>query len=108
VLQRLVESAHYLSIGYSERLPECGIHSSVGSTGDSYDNALAESIIGLYKTEVIRRRGPWRNFKAVEFVSLEWVDWFNNRRLLEPIGDVPPVEFEQAYYRRHESHAMAA
>jgi putative transposase len=98
----------YLSIRYSERLAECGIHSSVGSTGDSYDNALAESIIGLYKTEVIRRRGPWRNVEAVEFVTLEWVDWFNNRRLLEPIGDVPPVEFEQAYYRRHEPHAMAA
>ena len=73
----------YLSIRYSERLAECGIQASVGSTGDSYDNALAESIIGLYKTEVIRRRGPWRNVEAVEFATLEWVDWFNNRRLLE-------------------------
>jgi putative transposase len=98
----------YLSIRYSERLAECGIQASVGTTGDSYDNALAESIIGLYKTEVIRRRGPWRNVEAVEFATLEWVDWFNNRRLLEPIGNVPPAEFEQEYYRSHESQAMAA
>lgn len=98
----------YLSIRYSERLAECGIQASVGSTGDSYDNALDESIIGLYKTEVIRHRGPWRSVEAVEFATLEWVDWFNNRRLLEPIGDVPPAEFEQAYYHRHESHAIAA
>jgi len=98
----------YLSIRYSERLAECGIQASVGTTGDSYDNALAESIIGLYKTEVIRRRGPWRNVEAVEFATLEWVDWFNNRRLLEPIGNVPPAEFEQEYYGSHESQAMAA
>ncbi len=98
----------YLSIRYSERLSECGIQASVGTTGDSYDNALAESIIGLYKTEVIRRRGPWRNVEAVEFATLEWVDWFNNRRLLEPIGNVPPAEFEQEYYGNHESQAMAA
>jgi putative transposase len=98
----------YLSIRYTERLAECGINASVGSTGDSYDNALAESIIGLYKTEVIRRRGPWKNDEAVEFATLEWVDWFNNRRLLEPIGDVPPVKFEQAYYRQREAQAMAA
>jgi transposase InsO family protein len=100
--------SQYLSIRYSERLAECGIQASVGTTGDSYDNALAESIIGLYKTEVIRRRGPWRNVEAVEFATLEWVDWFNNRRLLEPIGNVPPAEFEQEYYGSHESHAMAA
>jgi putative transposase len=75
---------------------------------ESYDNALAESIIGLYKTEVIRCRGPWRNVETVEFATLEWVDWFNNRRLLEPIGNVPPAEFEQAYYRGQEAHAMAA
>jgi len=81
---------------------------SVGSTGDSYDNALAETVIGLYKTEVIRRRGPWRHAEAVEFATLEWVDWFNNRRLLEPIGEIPPVEFEQAYYRSNEPHAMVA
>lgn len=98
----------YLSIRYSERLAECGIHASVGSTGDSYDNAMAESIIGLYKTEVIRRRGPWRHAEAVEFATLEWVDWFNHRRLLEPIGEIPPVEFERAYYRRNEPHAMVA
>lgn len=79
----------------------------MGTTGDSYDNALAESIIGLYKTEVIRRRGPWRNVEAVEFATLEWVDWFNNRRLLEPIGNIPPAEFKQEYYCSHESHAMA-
>jgi transposase InsO family protein len=96
----------YLSIRYTERLAEAGIESSVGSRGDSYDNALAESVIGLYKTEVIRRRGPWPDVEAVEFATLEWVDWFDNRRLLEPIGDVPPVEFEQAYYHRHESSAM--
>jgi transposase InsO family protein len=98
----------YLSIRYTERLAECGINASVGSTGDSYDNALAESIIGLYKTEVIRRRGPWKHVEAVEFATLEWVDWFNNRRLLEPIGDVSPVEFEHAYYRQREAQAMAA
>jgi putative transposase len=91
-----------------ERLAESGIEPSVGSTGDSYDNALAESINGLFKAEVIHRRGPWRNFEAVEFATLEWVDWFNNRRLLEPIGDIPPIEFEQAYYGRQETHALNA
>ena len=79
---------------------------SVGSTGDTYDNALAESINGLFKAEVIHRRGPWRNVEAVEFATLAWVDWFNNRRLLEPIGDIPPIEFEQAYYRQREAHAQ--
>ncbi len=98
----------YLSIRYTERLAEVGIEASVGSTGDSYDNALAETINGLYKTEVIRRRGPWRNVDAVEFATLEWVDWFNHRRLLEPIGNVPPAELEQAYYRQLEESAMAA
>jgi putative transposase len=102
------KGSQYLSIRYSERLTEAGIQASVGSTGDSYDNALAESIIGLYKTEVIRRRGPWRNTEGVEFATLEWVDWFNNRRLLEPIGNVPPVEYERAYYRRQEGQALAA
>ena len=85
-------------IRYTERLAEAGIEPSVGSVGDSYDNALAESINGLYKTEVIRRRGPWRSFEAVEFATLEWVEWFNNRRLLEPIGNVPPAEAEACYY----------
>jgi transposase InsO family protein len=98
----------YLSIRYTERLAEVGIESSVGSTGDSYDNALAETINGLYKTEVIRRRGPWRNIDAVEYATLEWVNWFNHRRLLEPIGNVPPAELEQAYYRQLEGSAMAA
>ncbi len=98
----------YLSIRYTERLGEVGIVPSVGSVGDSYDNALAESVIGLYKTEVIKRRGPWRHLEAVEFATLEWVDWFNNRRLLEPIGHVPPVEYEQQYYRVHETPAVAA
>ena len=98
--------SQYLSIRYTERLAEAGIEPSVGSVGDSYDNALAESVIGLYKTEVIRRRGPWRNLEAVEFATLEWVDWFNNRRLLEPIGNIPPVEFEEGYYRAQEAPAM--
>ena len=80
----------------------------MGTTGDSYDNAMAESINGLYKAEVICRRGPWRSLGAVEYATLEWVDWFNNRRLLEPIGNVPPVEFEQAYYQQQESVALAA
>ena len=96
----------YLSIRYTERLAEAGIEPSVGSAGASYDDALAETVIGLYKTEVIRRRGPWRNLEAVEFATLEWVDWFNNRRLFEPIGNIPPVEFEEAYYRMQETPAM--
>ena len=100
--------SQYLSIRYSERLAEFGIESSVGSVGDSYDNALAETIIGLFKTEVIRARGPWRNIDDVEYATLEWVDWFNNRRILEPIGDVPPAEFEQAYYEQLESQPQAA
>ena len=100
--------SQYLSIRYTERLAQAGIESSVGSVGDSYDNALAESIIGLYKTELIRHRGPWRHIDAVEYATLEWVDWFNNRRLLESIGDVPPAEFEQAYYEQLEGHAKAA
>jgi transposase InsO family protein len=98
----------YLSIRYTERLREAGIEPSVGSVGDAYDNALAESVVGLYKAELIRRRGPWRNLEAVEFATLEWVDWFNNRRLLGPIGNIPPVEYEEAYYRSHEAPAMVA
>src|SRR5206468_6643832 len=90
----------YLAIRYTERLAEAGIQPSVGSTGDSYDNALAESVIGLYKTEVIHRRGPWKGVEEVEFATLEWVAWYNTRRLLEPLGYVPPDEFERAYYRR--------
>ena len=99
---------HYLSIRYTERLAEANIDSSVGSVGDSYDNALAETINGLYKTEVIRRRGPWKNIDEVEYATLEWVDWFNNRRLLEPIGNVPPAEYEMMYYRQLEESAMVA
>lgn len=99
--------AQYLSIRYTERLAEAGIEPSVGSRGDSYDNALAESVIGLFKTEVIRRRGPWRSAEDVEFATLEWVWWFNHHRLLEPIGYVPPVEFEEAYYRQLEAQAPA-
>jgi putative transposase len=98
----------YLSIRYTERLAEAGIESSVGSIGDSYDNALAESVIGLFKTEVIRPRGPWRGIDDVEYATLVWVDWFNNRRLLEPLGHVPPVEYEEAYYRTQESPVMVA
>jgi transposase InsO family protein len=98
----------YLSIRYTERLAAAGLERSVGSIGDSYDNALAESINGLYKTEVIRRRGPWRHIDAVEYATLEWVDWFNHRRLLEPIGHVPPAEYEAAYYRTQQSQAGEA
>jgi transposase InsO family protein len=91
--------SQYLSIRYTERLAEAGIESSVGSVSDSYDNALAETINGLFKTEVIRRLGTWRNLDAVEFAVLNWVDWFNNRRLLEPIGYVSPAEYEEAWYQ---------
>ncbi|MCP2138319.1 transposase InsO family protein [Rhizobium sp. SLBN-94] len=100
--------SQYVSIRYSERLAEAGIEPSVGSVGDSYDNALAETINGLYKAEVIHRRGPWRNFEAVEFATLEWVDWFNHRRLLEPIGNIPPAEAEERYYVMLDAPAMAA
>ena len=86
--------SQYLSIRYTERLAAAGVEASVGSVGDSYDNALAETIIGLYKTEVIRKRGPWKTLDDVEYATLEWVDWFNHRRLLAPIGNVPPAEFE--------------
>ena len=84
----------------TERLADAGIEPSVGSRGDSSDNALAESVIGLFKTEVIRRRGPWRTVEAVEFATLAWVDWFNTRRLLEPIGYIPPAEHEARYYEQ--------
>ena len=98
----------YVSIRYTERLAEAGLVPSVGSVGDSYDNALAETINGLYKAEVIHRRGPWRTLEAVEYATLEWVDWFNNRRLLEPIGNVPPAEAEAAYYRELEEFTPIA
>ena len=96
----------YVSIKYSERLAEAGIEPSVGSVGDSYDNALAETINGLYKAEVIHRRGPWKNFETV--ATLKWVDWFNHRRLLEPIGNIPPAEAEDHYYARLNEADMAA
>jgi transposase InsO family protein len=98
----------YLSIRYTERLAEAAIEPSVGSRGDSYDNALAESIIGLFKTEVIRRRGPWRSLEDVEFATLEWVWWFNHHRLLEPIGYLPPAEKEELYYRTINTQVEAA
>ncbi len=102
------QGVQYLSIRYTERLAEAGIEPSVGSRGDAYDNALAESVIGLYKTEVIVRQGPWKNLEEVEFRTLEWVDWFNNRRLLEPIGYLPPVEYEAMYYQQQVAPAMVA
>jgi transposase InsO family protein len=100
--------AQYVSIRYTERLADAGIEPSVGSVGDSYDNALAETIIGLFKTEVIRRRGPWRAAAAVELATLVWVDWFNRRRLFEPLGHIPPVEAEDHYWAGLASTAMAA
>ena len=100
--------SQYVSIKYTERLAEAGVEPSVGSVGDSYDNALAETINGLYKAEVIHRRGPWRSSEAVEFATLEWVDWFNNRRLLEPIGNIPPAEAEERYYAMLDEPAIAA
>ncbi len=102
------QGVQYLSIRYTERLAEAGIEPSVGSRGDAYDNAMAESVIGLYKTEVILRKGPWKNSEDVEFKTLEWVDWFNNRRLLEPIGYVPPVEYETMYYQQQMAPVMVA
>jgi putative transposase len=100
--------SQYVAIRYTERLLDAGIEPSVGSVGDSYDNALAETINGLFKTEVIRRRGPWRNLEAVEFATLEWVDWYNNRRLLEPIGNIPPAEAEARYHAAQQEIALAA
>jgi putative transposase len=100
--------SQYVSIKYTERLVEAGIEPSVGTVGDSYDNALAETINGLYKTEVIRRRGPWKSSEAVEFATLEWVDWFNHRRLLEPIGNIPPAEAELRYYAMIDEADIAA
>ena len=98
----------YLSLRYTERLAQMGIAPSVGSVGDSYDNALAESIIGLYKTELIARRGPWRHGEAVELATLEWAHWYNHQRLFGPLGHVPPAEFEAHYYHQLQESAMAA
>ena len=100
--------SQYVSIKYTERLAEAGIEPSVGSVGDSYDNAMAETINGLYKTELIHRRGPWRNHERLEYATLQWVDWFNNRRLLEPIGNITPAEAERCYYDSIDAQAKAA
>ena len=107
VLRRPVESAQYVSIRYSERLAEAGIEPSVGSKGDSYDNALAETINGLYKAELIHRRAPWKTKEAVELATLAWVAWFNHHRLLEPIGYIPPAEAKANYDRQLASQAAA-
>ncbi len=97
-----------VSISYTERLAEAGIEPSVGSVGDSYDNALAETIIGLYKTELINKEGPWQEMEQVEIKTLDWVDSFNDRRLLGPIGNIPPVEYEALYYQQQEAPVMVA
>lgn len=107
-LRRPLESAQYLSIKYTERLADAGLEPSVGSVGDSYDNALAETINGLYKAEVIHRKGSWKSMDAVEYATLIWVDWFNNRRLLGPIGHIPPAEAEANYYAALKETAIAA
>ena len=107
VLQRPLEPGQYLSIRYTNRLTEAGIEPSVGSVGDSYDNALAESVIGLYKTELIHKRAPWKDLDHLEYATLEYVDWFNHRRLLEPIGDIPPAEKEANYHQEHTPAPLA-
>jgi putative transposase len=105
VLRRQVESAQYTSIRFTERLAEADIQPSVGAVGSSYDNALAETINGLYKTELIKPRKPWRTIEEVELATAEWVDWFNHRRLHEYCGDIPPVDLETAYYAQHQRPA---
>ncbi len=107
VLLPLVESGEYTSIRYSERLHEAGIAGSVGSVGDSFDNALAETINGLFKTELIKPRGPWRTLEQVEFAAAEWVDWFNHHRLYEYCGDIPPAELEDAFYAHNKAQPSA-
>ena len=99
--------SQYVAMRYTERLAAAGAAPSVGSAGDAYDNALAESIIGLFKAEVIHRRGPWRGFDDVEYATLAWVAWFNTQRLLEPLGYVPPAEYEEQFYRDHAAHTAA-
>jgi transposase InsO family protein len=108
VIHHSDRGSQYVSIRYSERLAQAGVEPSVGSVGDSYDNALAETIIGLYKAEVIHCRGPWRGLDDVEYATLEWVDWFNNRRLLTSIGNIPPAELEMMYNLQLEESATAA
>ena len=104
VIHHSDRGSQYLSIRYTERLAEAGFNASVGSVGDSFDNALAETINGLYKAEVIHKDGPWKGLDDVERATLTWVDWFNNRRLLQPIGDVPPAEYEMMYDRTESCH----
>ena len=101
VVHHTDRGSQYTSVRFTERLAEAGIQPSVGAVGSSYDNALAETIIGLYKTELIKPRKPWRTFDDLEFATAEWVDWFNHRRLFEYCGDIPPVELEAAYYAQH-------
>ena len=108
LLRRSLEPGQYLSFRYSERLTEAGIEPSVGSKGDSYDNALAETINGLYKAEVIHRRRSWQRIEQVELETLDWVDWYNNRRLMEPLGYISPAEYESRYYEQEEGSAVAA
>ena len=100
--------SQYTSIAFTERLAAAGVSASVGTVGDAYDNALAESVIGLYKTELIKHRGPWRTPEQVEIATLDYVDWFNNRRLYEACGDIPPAELEDAYYRQNAGLAQAS
>jgi len=107
VIHHSDRGSQYVSIRYSERLSEVGFNASVGSVGDSYDNALAETINGLYKAEVIHKDGPWKGLEQVELATLDWVDWFNNKRLLSSIGDIPPVEYEENYYRQLAENAAA-
>lgn len=108
MLHRPVELAQYTSIAFTERLAAAGVSPSVGTVGDAYDNALAESVIGLFKTELIKPRGPWRTAEQVEIATLEYVDWFNHRRLYETCGDIPPAELEDAYYRQNNRLTEAA
>ncbi|CAN5757041.1 integrase core domain-containing protein [soil metagenome] len=108
MLRRPVEYAQYVSIRYSERLGEAGIEPSVGSKGDRYDNAMAETINGLYKAELTYRRAPWKTKESVELATLEWVSWFNTQRLLEPSGYIPPAEAEANYHRQLASQATTA
>jgi putative transposase len=108
VIHHSDQGKQYLSIRYTQRLVDAGFEPSVGSVGDAYDNAMAETIIGLYKTEVIDRRGPWRSFEKVEFAALEWIEWYNNRRLMGPLGYVSPAQFEEAYYRGQNEQVAVA
>ncbi len=108
LVPRSDRGSHYLALRDTDRLAEAGVQPSVGSVGRSYDNALAETINGLLEAEVVHRRGPWRSMQAVEFATLEWVDWFNNQRPLEPIGNIPPAKAEARYYPQTKAQALAA